>query len=263
MKKILYAALLVIVGCSHVHPEPKGYTEGEFWQEQGKRRSVTQKFSGKMYLSYQSEEQKGAGKGQIIASIPAQTRMELRDPFGRLHYLAILSGSKFSVVYPRQKKYFQDSEAGRFYLRRMVGFDRSFPKLISLFMGSIPADMGSRFTSWRWDESKGLYRGTLKDREIEWAVYVNPKHSTIQEVRGNSPFTSFEMEYAQLRRCCGGTSVGGGDNKHILLAHSVSLTEPKSGHRMGVEWRELQWAAKDFPARAFLFNPPKGSTRIQ
>lgn len=262
MEKIALLFLLLLASCAHMYPEPQGYTENQFWQEQGRRRIISQQFSGSLYLSYQGQGQQGAGKGQIIADIPGQTRMELRDPFGRLHYLAVLNGKKFGVLYPQQKRYFQDSEAGRFYLKRMVGFDRSFPKLIALFMGAVPSDLGNRFSSWQWDPRKGLYRGTLKDRELDWQIYVDPSNSTIKEIRGSSHFSSFELQYERPERCCGGTAVNAAVSTHLLLAKSVALVEPKSGHRMGVEWREVEWVSKKFPARAFLFRPPPGSERL-
>ncbi|MCB0406229.1 MAG: hypothetical protein KDD51_15720 [Bdellovibrionales bacterium] len=263
MEKLALFLLLLLAACSHVQPEPQGYNEGQFWQEQGRRRRVSQQFSGNLYLSYQGQGQQGAGKGQIIADIPDQTRMELRDPFGRLHYLAILNGKRFGVLYPRQKRYFQDTEAGRFYLKRMVGFDRSFPKLITLFMGAIPSELGSRFDSWQWDGRKGMYRGTLKDRELDWQIFIDPSNSTIKEIHGSSPFSSFDLEYERPERCCGGTSVNAPSSAHILLAKSVSLVEPKSGHRMGVEWRDVEWVSKKFPSRAFIFRPPPGSERLE
>ncbi len=258
-----FLLVLFLLSCSSVqHVEPTGYSAENFWADQNERRKVVQKVSANLSLNY-SGMGEGAGKAQMIAEMPNHFRMEVRDPLGRVHLISTLEGTNFAVVYPRVKRFHKDSQAGKTFLKKIVGFDYSFNFLLPLMFGILPADMAKTgfHAPWQWDLKVGRYRGEIKVKGTPWLVWVNPQNSAIEkiEIQAASPFT---IEYLDFFRCCGG-SVVGAKNSHFQLAQSMTLQNQKAKTSLDVRWREVETKTAGWPPQAFQASVPKGMAPLE
>ncbi len=131
--------VLLLACCAHAPPKsPTGLKLDSVLRDQSKRLTLAKALAGKMWLHYEGKKESGTGQGWVISQLPGESRLELRDPLGRLRYLVVLNGQQFMAVYPTERIAYLDEKAGSAYLERLLGSDFSFRDLQLIFLGILP-----------------------------------------------------------------------------------------------------------------------------
>ena len=211
--------------------------------------------NGKIRLSYQGRKQSVSGKGRILTQVPAQVRLELRDPLGRVAYLLALNGKKFTAYYPSQKRAFLGEDSGNEYFRSSLGLEAGFDELQRMLLGLLPDRVGrGPFTSWDWDDEKGAYRTEVKRGEMLWRVFVDGKTAALRELALESPTETFHVQYSDFEPCCGAMRMGA---VKVALAGTVLVSMERAGTAVELQWEDIEKIASPRGGEAFQISLPE------
>lgn len=266
MKRTLPIFLLLLSACStapRVLQTPTGLKPEQFWLDQSRRAAETKQISGKLRLRYKGREQSLGGAGRLLAQLPDQALLELRDPLGRLAYLAALEGREFVAYYPTEKRAFVGNEGGSDYFRRLLGLDAGFGDLQRLLFGLAPsAAAKGAFDSWEWDSNRGQYRGLLKHRDQVLTFFIDPKLAVLRELEVRSPGEKIHVTYDDFESCCGEIGRLGGPRTNVPLAFTVKVAMERADTAVEVEWEDITRLAKARGSEAFRVSLPKDIKKI-
>lgn len=228
--------LLLLTSCQSVQKrQPTGLTGNRFLQMQRDRHKSFEKISAKLSMRYDGIKDSVSGKGRLLAGGEERYRLEIRDPLGRLHYLAALSGANFQAQYPRQSRAFVDQQGGKGYLRKVAGIGMDFKSLCELAVGIIPAAWSKKsFDKWEWDDSAGIYRGNSKVGSADVEIEVDGATGSINSLVVKDPATIAEVRYSDLEPCCGGSEI------QQSLARVAEVRWPQSKASFEFEWDDVK-----------------------
>ncbi len=234
--KILSLCLLLVTACTHAPlRQPTGLAAGTFWKLQNERRQGLASLSAKLRLRYETKKESVAGKGRFVSDLPRNLLLELRDPLGRLQYLTSLDNEKFTAVYPSENRAFLDSEAGKAYLKKFLGFPFSFRDLAELLTGVVPsAVMRQSFDTWEWVAGEGVYRGTAKSGGSTVTCDVDADTAALRALSWKNGPESVHIGYDDFFPCCRQASGNG-----FRVAGLVSVRLEKTDSKIEVEWEEI------------------------
>lgn len=258
------AGVLTLLGCASTpKAQPTGLLPEAFWKEQQSRLTDTRQMTSRVFFHYENKKTSLGGQGRLVLQAPNALRMELRDPLGRLQYVATLQERQFVARYPRQSLAYLDQESGAAYLRRVLGIHVSFGELKDLLIGVVPQTLRkAKFDSWRWSD-EGVYVGTfkLKDRRIE--AGVDPHQATLVwlKVDADRPSDRAVIRYADFDSCC--KLEGNGRSSDFPLAHNVSLQMSETGTTVSLEWQDVQSYREPKPAEIFKAELPEPTKKVQ
>lgn len=256
----LLFSVLLLVSCTHTPPKgkPTGLTANDFWKEQEQRAHAANAISGKVRVRYEGRREKVSGKGLLLAQLPDQVRLELRDPLGRTHYIAGLNGQQMVAYYPRQNLAYLDGSKGNNYLKKIFGMDVSFSEFHQILLGILPSTKpGTLIDSWAWDEERGLYRAQLKIRGNTAMVWIDPESGVLQECLLTIDVESVRVVYQEFSSCCEKESTPG-----ISLAQVVTISLDKAKTSVDFEWDKIDSLAVLKSAESFQVAIPEGVRTI-
>ena len=253
-KMIGAGALLVLMmaGCAHTPPrQPTGLKAADFWSKQRERRAAISRLQAKVHVRYQGPRESVSGKGRLLFDFPDRLRLEIRDPLGRLQYLAAVDREAFTAYYPSQARAYRDAQAGRAYVRRFLGIPLSFRDLQSVFLGVIGDATGvGSFTEWEWVPDRGQYRGVGSVGATRVICHVDPDTALPVEVEWETGGERLSVHYADFENCCAGPP--------ILLAHEVEIAVESGGTRVATEWGAVERVKDKIQGQAFKVLIPDG-----
>ena len=229
-------SVFLFSGCASAPKKQQtGLTSARFFQLQRDRAKAFLQTSGKVSLRYDGTHDSISGKGRYLAGGKDQFRLEIRDPLGRLHYLAALSQKSFQAQYPRQSKAYVDEQGGRMYLRKLAGISSDFSGLVDLAVGIIPSGWSKNsFDKWEWDDSAGIYRGEAKLTSGDITAEVDGATGTLVSFVVKNPATVLQVKYSELEPCCDGFAI------QQTLARVAEVRWPQSKSSFEFEWNDLK-----------------------
>jgi len=229
-----------LTGCAHRPPKvPTGLRPQSFWADQKFRRVFLTKLNGKLSMRYTGKSERVSGKGLVVSELPERTRLELRDPLGRVRYLAALSGASLTVFYPSEKIAYLDGEAGTRYLKKFLGVELPFENLVELFVGILPERFHPKaLDNWDWDASLGAYVGTGRSSGGRVTVAVDPDLAILRRLTLEISGETLVVDYADPEPCCENSKKK--EKLPIQLAAVVTVTQSRTKNAMEVEWDKLR-----------------------
>lgn len=259
-----------LAGCSSVSTSKRVFKSGEeissaqvgFWLDQRFRSSDLKNVLGKLRLSYQTPKESISARGQMLRQGLSRIRMELRDPLGKLHLLAVLDGSQFSAVYPRRKVAYLENRSGNLYFKKTLGFDLSFRDIESLSMGALPAGWRKdAFDRWDWDPTRRQYVGRLTSAGRGITVRVDGERLAIREIEATLPTDSFRIGYQDMASCC--RTAGVDSEVQFSIAHRIELTSRKRRSNLQIEFENVDLPERARPRGAFEVALPENIRKIR
>lgn len=263
MKAAALISLVLLCACTSTPTRPGGQEPGEelttdrFWQDQKTRALEAAQISAKVHLSYQGKRQKVSGLGRIVTQ-PEKLRLELRDPLGRIHYLAVLNGSQFTAHYPRQKLAYQDQKFGGAYVLDFLGIDFTFAELHTLLLGILPERLGRRFETWYRDTSDGLYRGILTSGSYRVSAAVDPNTAALKALELASASGKILIAYSAFQPCCHGIS----SSSSVRVAQVVDLKLDRAKTALAIEWDKISPLEEQRPDDVYRIEVPEQDQKI-
>jgi len=258
------AGLLSLLGCAHAPTaQPTGLEPQAFWKEQQLRLADTRQVSSRIYFRYEGKKQNLGGQGRLVLQAPDALRMELRDPIGRLQYVATLRDHQFVARYPRQNVAYVDQASGAAYLHRVLGVNVSFEELKDLLVGVIPRTLRkAKFDHWEWSPEEGVYVGTLhlNEKLIEAGVDGRSAALSWLKVDGAKKGDSATIRYADFDPCC--RLEGNGLVSEFPLAHSVTLQMADTGTSVSLEWQDVKSFRDPKPVEVFKAELPEQTKKV-
>lgn len=256
--------LVWMAGCAHTPKAlPTGLQPDAFWKEQAARSGDTKQVSSRIYFRYESKKQNLGGQGKLVLQAPGALRMELRDPLGRLQYVATLSEKDFVARYPRQNVAYVDTASGGAYLRRVLGVHVSFHELRDLLVGLIPETLRkNKFDTWEWSDEEGTYVGTFhwKGKRVQAGVDGTRATLTWLKVDGGKPADTAMIRYTDFDSCC--NLEGNGQISQFPLARNVALQMSETGTTVSVEWEDVQSFREPKPSEVFKAELPQQTKKV-
>lgn len=258
MKKITLLFILLVTACTHVRIyEPTGLTPIAFWKDQELRRNIIKQVSTKLRLTYRGKQRTLSGLGRMVLQQKDKIRLELRDPFGRVHYMAVLNEDRFTAYYPRQGLAYFDRKKGRAYIKDFLGIDFRFMDLQKLLLGQLPEEArNQKMEDWTWMRELGQYRGTLRFKDYEIICYVDAHKAGLRKIIFNFPTGKIEARFSSFESCCKGSK------DTISVGRLVELDLRRTGTSLEVEWENVVRQKTVRPESAFLLKLEKGTQRI-
>jgi hypothetical protein len=267
--KIAFAlVLLALAGCAHTAVTPSAppkaatgeLTTDRFWDEQRARLEETSQISAKVRLSYQGKRgKKISGNGRLVLQPDTRLRLELRDPLGRIHYLAALSGENFVAHYPRQKLAYVDAKAGGAYVLDFLGIDFSFAELHSLLLGLLPPRFSkSTFDTWHFDKESKTYRGLLTVSDYRVLATVDPVTAALRGLELSSPAGKITLDYSVFEPCCHGLAA----SQSVRVAQVVDLKLDRAKTSLAIEWEKISPLEEARPEEIFRLEIPEQDQKI-
>jgi hypothetical protein len=255
---ISLALLLVLCGCAHRQPLPDpGLGPDLLWSDQSNRARLLSKISGRLTLSYEGNGQSVSGHGQVLADLKGKLRIELRDPLGRVQYLALLSKEHLVAYYPSEKAAYSDNRSGEKYLKKFLNIELSFADLEQLFLGLLP-EGSSKGDEWKWDPNEGVYATSVKRGDRRYSVEVDGKLGAIRKLTIELPRQKIEVVYSEFKVAGGNVNTA---RDSVWLAHVVEIHHQASQSSIEVDWKEVHPASASVVDREdlFRFQPPEGT----
>lgn len=253
----LACVLFVFTRCTHlaVTPEPQpAVGQKEFWSNQTQREERFQSITGKAWIKYQTKGVRLVGKGNFTIALPSQGRWELRDPIGRVAYLAALNGGKLLVFQPGKQVANQDNASGRQFIRHWLGVEASFADVQRCLLGLLPGEWKKNaFKDWAWDGEKKAYLGTMAIEDGELAVWVNYPGLEIQEMVLTTKTQTARWEYADYTACCDRSA-----NK-LQFPYIARMRLEKGGGGIEFEWERLSHFQPEAGSKPFDIELPQGT----
>jgi outer membrane biogenesis lipoprotein LolB len=252
---------LCLAGCAHRVPlEPTGLAPSAFWKDQAVRRIQLKRISGRLSLHYEGKKESVTGKGNVVADLPGRMRIELRDPLGRMQYMALLSESRLLAYYPSEKTVYTDSSGGKNYLRHFLGMQLSFDDLQQLFFGILPYSGSGELKGWSWNSTDGTYEATFTAGNRTFTLSVDGKLAALRRLTIESPGQQVAVEYTDFKTCCDVKVV---PRDAPALAREVAVIHEKSKSRIELDWKEIKpLDAGALSGPVFHFDVPAGVEKV-
>lgn len=250
---------LGLSSCAHVARKPSGLQPADFWVEQGRRRSELEKIYAKLRLIYNGQRQSFSGRSQMVLQSPGKVRLELRDPFGRLHYLVVNSGAQFVAYYPRQQVAYFDRHAGNKYIKDFLGIRVSFEELQQVLLGIVPARAREKdLKGWHWNEEESYYQGVMEFGEYKLSILVDPLDATIRHMDLITNSGDISVNYEFFESCCKSE----GAESNIRLAYGVKMKLARTKTSLEAEWDKISVLQKPRSASIFSVKVPRQAEHI-
>lgn len=232
----------------------------KFWEDQHHRFDETAQISAKVKLAYQGKRgKKISGNGRLVLQPDAKMRLELRDPLGRIHYLAALTGGHFVAHYPRQKLAYVDEKSGGAYVLDFLGIDFSFSELYSLMLGKLPDRFGrGKFDAWFFDKDAKVYKGILTVADYRVTCSVDPQTAALRELELSSPAGRINIEYSVFEPCCHGLTSA----RPVRIAQVVDLKLDRAKTALAIEWEKISLLEEPRPEDVFRLDIPEQDQKI-
>lgn len=264
--KWFLAALLLLSACTHAPvtqaPPPAAgeLTAERFWEEQKERKEEAAQISAKVRVSYQGRGgKKVSGNGRLVLQPEGRMRLELRDPIGRIHYLAVLSGGHFVAHYPRQKLAYVDDKSGGAYVLDFLGMDFSFAELHSLLLGILPERFAkSTIEAWHLDKEAKVYRGLMTVSDYRVQVSVDPASTALRALELSSKAGKITLDYSAFEPCCHGIA----SSRSVRVAQVVDLKLDRARTSLSIEWEKISPLAEARPVDVFNLEIPEQDQKI-
>ena len=233
---LLFVLVGILSACTHLSPrKPTGLTAGAFWKAQAEKNLRLSSILAKLRLRYETRNEGISGKGRLVTHLPRNLLLELRDPLGRVQYLVALENENFLAYYPSQKKVYVDTQEGKPYLKKFLGFSFSFRDLRALLVGVIPSPLvTNQFESWEWKEGEGVYRGKIQKGPLQATCDIDPDTAAIRTFSWVNGEETAKVTYEDFFPCCADASNGA-----FRLAGSVGVHLDKVNSRIEAEWEEV------------------------
>ncbi len=267
MKVLSYSlsALLVLnlMGCAHTPGRPAtGLVQGSFWKDQSSRLALARGLAGKMLLHYEGKKESGTGQGWVISQLPNDTRLELRDPLGKLRYLVVLNGQQFMALYPTEQLAYLDDRAGNAYLEKLLGADFSFRDLQQIFVGILPGVLpGTGVEDWKWDSDNGVYRGYVAGKRYRYTIEVDGEMASLRKISWATSHQKVVVNYSDFKPCCGEASRQA--NVHSMgLAQVINVSQDEPKSLIELTWKEIRPLEKAANGEIFRVKVPEGTEKI-
>lgn len=241
--------VLTLMGCAHrpVTGEAPSLTPDQFWTVQKRRKQEVSRITAKVRLTYHGRRQKVSGNGRILIQPDEKLRLELRDPIGRVHYLAVLDGKDFVAYYPRQRLAYLDEKAGGAYVLDFLGIGFDFDELHSLLLGVLPERFsGETFDTWSWDGSRKAYQGLITSDDTRIQAWVDPRFTALRRLELGTPGGRIVVDYSAFEPCCHGLSP-----QSVQVAHVVDLKLDRAKTALEIEWEKIDLVENLQPAESF------------
>ncbi len=267
MKWLLVAIVLALSACTHAPvSETKPLVSGpelttdRFWEEQKERKEETAQISAKVQVSYQGKGgKKVSGNGRLVLQPGERLRLELRDPLGRIHYLAALAGPHFVAHYPRQKLAYVDEKAGAAYVLDFLGIDFSFSDLHSLLLGILPERFTkSSFETWTFDKEAKVYKGLLTLSDYRVLATVDPQTAALKALELSSKAGKITLDYSVFEVCCHGIAA----SHSVRVAQVVDLKLDRARTSLAIEWEKISPLGEARPEEIFRLEIPEQDQKI-
>lgn len=268
MNRLLASFLLIsLAACTHAPvakaPGPALSTElttDRFWEEQRERAEEAAQISAKVRVSYQGRGgKKVAGNGRLVIQPDAKLRLELRDPLGRIHYLAALTNGHFVAHYPRQKLAYVDDKAGGAYVLDFLGIDFNFSELHSLLLGIVPARFSkAAFDTWHYDKESKTYRGLLTVSDYRVIATVDPVTAALRGLELSSRAGKITLDYSAFEPCCHGLA----SSRSVRVAQVVDLKLDRARTALSIEWEKITPLDQARPDEVFRLDVPEQDQKI-
>ena len=255
---LFFLALICLCSCATLPPrKPTGLTPGAFWAEQSHRTNQLPRLEGKLVLRLQSKAQNVSGQGRFVQQGPGLSRLELRDPLGRLQLVLAEDESSFVAYYPRQKEAFVDKQGGKAYVRKFVGVGLSFSELEKLLYGVLPSRFSGTFDKWEWDSTHAAYRGELSHGSV--VAYVDPDNASLLELELHFDDEVFHAVFSDPESCCNEAT----PSASFPLARDVRAELSQSHNSIEVEWDRVHREESLRPNSIFRVSLPEDVKKIE
>lgn len=232
-------------------------TAQDFWEEQESRKNDFKAWEGKARVVLEEHGKNASGSGRIFFMSPDKIKMELRDPFGRLHFTAIKKKQSFLAHFVSQKVAYLEQEGGREYLKQKLGVDLPYDEVLGLWLGKLPKKLeGATFQSWEWDAMEGNYVGRLEKSGYEVICHVDGDMGVLKKIEWKKPAPSFQVIYDDLGTCCSDKK----NNDKVAFAYSAKFENLNASQKVEVEWEDVFLNPK--PPKQFDMDLPKDTEKI-
>lgn len=251
--------LFLTAGCAHREPQPEtGLKPEAFWKDQQARSKSVDQVAAKLRLTFFGKNRSISGRGQLVRQPKRRVRLELRDPLGRVHYLAAQDQSAFTAHYPRRRLAYTDNKGGNRYVRAFLGLDFTFLGLQDIFVGLLPDVQSKTVEGWKWDGETGEYVGTVQLTDRKATIRVDGRGGELTGLSVPMKEGTIEVKYSHFEPCCRG--VGGKSNIRVAGIVELKLSQGLSG--MEVEWERIRAMEKPRPANVYRVQLDKKDRRI-
>jgi len=260
---MLFSAALLFVGCTHAPLRPAtGLSPDGYWRDQTKRRALAGGLAGKLLLHFEGKKASGTGLGWVISQLPAESRLELRDPLGKLVYLVVLHGHEFMALYPTERLAYVDERAGNAYLEKLLGADFSYRDLEQFFLGILPGvESGQKIEDWDWDGEQGVYRGNVAGKRYRYAIEVDGELGALRKVSWAAAHQKIVVTYSDFKPCCGKAS-GQVNVSSMGLAQVITVSQDDPKALIELTWKEIRPLEKPANDEIFHLKIPEGAEKI-
>lgn len=269
MRLLLCAALICLGGCtqSPVASSPKALLPGateltadRFWEDQKERVDEAAQISAKVRVSYQGRGgKKISGNGRLVLQPDQKLRLELRDPLGRIHYLATLTDGHFVAHYPRQKLAYIDDKAGGAYVLDFLGIAFNFSDLHSLLLGILPGRFAkATFETWHFDKPTNTYRGLLTVGDYRVLATVDAGSAALRGLELSSKAGKITLDYSAFEPCCHGIAA----SHSVRVAQVVDLKLDRARTSLSIEWEKIVPLDQARPEEVFRLEIPEQDQKI-
>ena len=270
-RRVARTTLLVILvsgllaSCAHVPkaPQPDPPIEAaSFWKNQEKLETHFSSITGKTWMKYKGRGSRLVGRGTLTMGFPSSGRWELRDPIGRVAYVATLNGSKLTVFHPGKQTAFEDETAGRVFVKQWLGVEGSFADVQRLVVGILPEPWTkAKFREWAWDPERSLYRGKASWDGADVSVWVHASDLDVQEISLSANGETTQWTYGDYSPCCDGPN--GTANQKELFPYLSKLSLKTAGTGIEFQWDKLAYYLPTAADHPFELDLPAGTLKKQ
>lgn len=266
MKKIkILFFVFFISGCTSLSPpvtlKPQDTQKiwSLFWNNQIRKRQVTQAIQGKIHLEMRDKKQSLSGVGSFYSDNQGM-RLELRDPLGRTQFISILKGKKlFAAYYPAQKTVYFDGSQGQNYLSEFLGLKINFYELRDLWLGILPFSRAeAKLEQMSPTQAEGQSLVLIKARGLDLEALIESESGEILNLRWKASGMIADFEFAEFARCCEEQL---SQNELPRIARSTFLKVEEQKSELDLEWEQIIPAIKNTEG-IFSLKIPRGTKRI-
>lgn len=171
--KLAILGLFMLSGCvsREIIPSRQVLSVDDFLRDQKTRWETFRQLAGKVRIEVMGV-QALSGSGKLVAEpFRKKAFFEITDILGRPHLNVIVNAKKAFVLYPRERRGFEDHEGGLLYLSR-VGIPVPFLELVMLSFGGIPDHWKIKRSS--WSAAEDAYELTADVGEQSIRIRVDP-----------------------------------------------------------------------------------------
>lgn len=262
---LTWVALFLFCGCAHRQPLPDpGRGPELLWGDQTNRARFFSKVTGRLTLGYEGNRQSVSGHGQVLSDLKGRLRIELRDPLGRVQYLALLYKEHLAAYYPSEKVAYTDSRSGEKYLKKFLNIELSFADLQAFFLGILPGGVigQKELAEWKWEPYQGVYLTSVKRGNRQYQLKVDGSTGAILRATIELPHQKVEVAYSNFKSG-GATNVNASEHDSVWLGYVVEIHHEASQSSIEVDWKDLHPIESGVERdELFQFQAPEGTRKI-